>query len=324
MSSTDRAPRIGLVLGAGGIAGHAFESGVLAAIAERTRWNPQQAEVIVGTSAGSLVGALVRAGVPAADLAARITGDPLTAEGRHLFGGLEPPRSVQGPARGFGMAAPEMLIRLAARPWDARTGTVASAVLPAGRVVNHSLEGLGSLYGERDWPSGSLWICAVRLRDGRRVVFGRDGAPPCHVADAVSASCAVPGWFEPVVIAGERHVDGGAHSPSNLDILAGRGLDLVVVVSPMTLEPSVRGASADTMLRRAVGLRLAQERRQVQARGTPVVVIEPGQRDLDAMGRLSGAMDPARPADVARRSRETTRARLDVTAMREALAPMFG
>ena len=67
--------RIGLVLGAGGIVGHAFHAGVLSALAEATRWDPRGSEIIVGTSAGSRVGALLRAGVSASDLAAFATGE---------------------------------------------------------------------------------------------------------------------------------------------------------------------------------------------------------------------------------------------------------
>jgi len=76
--------RIGLVLGAGGIVGHAFHAGVLAALAEVTGWDPREAEVVVGTSAGSVVGALLRAGMSAEDHYARLTGAPLSAAGARL------------------------------------------------------------------------------------------------------------------------------------------------------------------------------------------------------------------------------------------------
>jgi NTE family protein len=66
-----RAPRIGLVLGAGGVIGHAFHAGVLDGLCDATGWDPRDAEVIVGTSAGSVVGALLRAGFSPRDLAAR-------------------------------------------------------------------------------------------------------------------------------------------------------------------------------------------------------------------------------------------------------------
>ena len=61
----DGAPRIGLVLGAGGVAGGAFHAGVLAALEEATGWDPRTAAVVVGTSAGSITGATLRAGLPA-------------------------------------------------------------------------------------------------------------------------------------------------------------------------------------------------------------------------------------------------------------------
>src|SRR3954454_20457205 len=83
----DDVPRIGLVLGAGGEVGHAFHAGVLAALADVTGWDARDAEVVVGTSAGSLVGALVRAGVSGSDLVARVNGQELSEAGRLL---LEP------------------------------------------------------------------------------------------------------------------------------------------------------------------------------------------------------------------------------------------
>lgn len=322
----DSAPRVGLVLGAGGVAGHAFEVGVLAALADRTPWRPDAAEVIVGTSAGSAVGALVRAGLTASDLAARTTGDPLSPEGRRLLGAPGPPPSPRPPTRipGSRMAAPQMLLNLLSHPWDARIGTVASALLPEGRLVNHSLDGLDRLYPGDAWPRRPLWVCAVRLGDGRRALLGSQDAPACRVLEAVNASCAIPGWFAPVVIAGERYVDGGAHSPSNLDVLARRRLDLVVVVSPMSIEGPAGSRSVDAVLRRGVGLRLAQERWRVQSQGTRVLIIEPGRRDLEAMGPVSAAMDPMNRADVTRCARETTHERLERPEVRRAIAPLFG
>src|ERR1700730_8714263 len=76
--------RVGLVLGAGGSVGVAYHGGVLGAIEEVTGWDPRTAEVIVGTSAGSITAAMLRAGVPAGDLM-RISEDlPLSIEGAQL------------------------------------------------------------------------------------------------------------------------------------------------------------------------------------------------------------------------------------------------
>ena len=78
-------PRIGLVLGAGGEVGYAFHAGVLAALADVSGWDARSAEVIVGTSAGSIAGAVLRAGCSPADLAARVTGDRVSEEARALL-----------------------------------------------------------------------------------------------------------------------------------------------------------------------------------------------------------------------------------------------
>src|SRR5919112_4925500 len=56
--------KVGLVLGAGGVLGGAWLVGGLSALARETDWDPGSADQIVGTSAGSMVGALVAAGVP--------------------------------------------------------------------------------------------------------------------------------------------------------------------------------------------------------------------------------------------------------------------
>src|SRR5258708_20994899 len=77
-------PRIGLVLGAGGIGGHAYHAAVLDALSAVTGWDPDDAEVVVGTSAGSGVGALLRAGMSPADMARLVAGEPLSAAGSRL------------------------------------------------------------------------------------------------------------------------------------------------------------------------------------------------------------------------------------------------
>ena len=87
---SEEVARIGLVLGAGGVTGGAFHAGVLAALAEGTGWDPRRAEIVVGTSAGSVTAAALRAGLPAADLAARAEGRPLSAEGARILAGTSP------------------------------------------------------------------------------------------------------------------------------------------------------------------------------------------------------------------------------------------
>jgi NTE family protein len=85
-------------------------------------------------------------------------------------------------------------------------------------------------------PETGGWIVAVRRRDGRRVVFGSPGAPTADIGTAVAASCAIPAYLTPSQIDGVDHIDGGVHSPTNADLLAGCDLDLMVVSSPMSVD----------------------------------------------------------------------------------------
>ena len=142
-----------------------------------------------------------------------------------------------------------------------------------------------------EWPEQTFWACAVRLDTGSRVVFGSD-TRLVDVGTAVEASCAIPGFFRPVVIDGVRHVDGAVHSPTNADLAAELDLDLVVVLSPMSSScgDAIRTLDAPTRVRCA--LRLDAELATLRRAGTPVLVLQPGREELRAMGPLN--MDPTR------------------------------
>ena len=300
--------RIGLVLGAGGIVGGAFHDGVLRALTDATGWDPRDAEVIVGTSAGSHVGAMLRSSPRAGRRSAsraRRAGAPLADAG---------PRSRYAPA------APALLLRALTRPGSVRAGAVISGLLPAGRT---SFAGLGDEVDRvhpGGWPERPLWLPAVRLRDGRRVVFGMDDAPQASVGDAVAASCAIPGYVTPVVIDGERYIDGGAHSTTNADLLAGLGLDLVIVSAPMGRARGAWSASAALQGRGYMRWRLAAEARAVRRTGTPVIAFSPTPADLEVMGW--NAMAAGRRTAVANRAYASASERLESSRWREVLAPL--
>jgi NTE family protein len=136
---------------------------------------------------------------------------------------------------------------------------------------------------EVEWPERDLLICAVRRRDGSRVVFGQHGSTSPTLDLAVAASCAVPGYFAPVSIDSRRYIDGGVHSPTNAAILRGRGLDLVVIVSPMSgpfgWRPDLYAAS-----RRHAGAILRREVNALHADGIPTLVFSPGPDEQRVMG----------------------------------------
>ncbi|HYW23268.1 MAG TPA: patatin-like phospholipase family protein [Terriglobales bacterium] len=315
------ARRIGLVLGAGGAVGHAFHAGVLAALADATGWQPDSAEVIVGTSAGSIVAAVLRAGCSARDLADASLRRPLSPSGRALFDRIGRRAPLPFPGPGVvdmlrGPAAPNLLLR----PWGLRPATLAAAVLPAGRVPADTVAaGVRNVYGS-GWPSRPTWICAVRLDDGRLVVFGREGAPAASLADAVSASCAIPAFFAPVMIGGKRHVDGGVHSVTNADQVADLGLDLVVVSCPMGAAREPVAYTVDLPLRAAIRRRLDREEAALRRSGAEVVSFLPAPADRAAMG--TNAMDPARVPSVTAQAFESTLALLRDPKVRERLAAL--
>ena len=323
-----RASGIGLVLGAGGVAGGAFHAGVLAAMAEVTGWDPRTAEVIVGTSAGSVAAASLRAGLCAPDLFARAVGHPLSDAGARLIAAVgTPPRSptLRGAtALSFGSMrtaadVATTLRRAAARPFAARPGALLAGLLPEGAIGTEFIsDAVGRLH-PGGWPSEPMWLCAVRVRDGRLVVFGREAA--ATVAEAVAASCAIPGFFRPVEIGDDRFVDGGAHSPTNADVLSASPVRLVIVSSPMSYAGSGRRLGL-APARRWSRLLLDAEALRLRRRGVHVLAFQPSAEDLTVMG--NNAMDPSRRAEIAacaRRSTLNRLARADVQDRLHLLAP---
>lgn len=280
---------IGLVLGAGGVTGQAYHSGVLAALEHDHGWDPRTADVIVGTSAGSITGTLLRCGVPASELAAWTVKAPLSDEGEvlHQIAGDEIPEFTPFRAASLlrrpDLPGWEMVRRAAVRPWHFRPLAAALALLAPGRNDIAAQLALLAEVEAQAWPERDLWICAVRRRDGRRVVFGRKGTPEVPLHLAIAASCAVPGYFAPVHIGDHVYVDGGAHSPTNAATLRGRHLDLVVVLSPMS--GPVGPVSDPFRAARWHSARVARrEVRALRAEGTPVVVFRPGPEEQEAMG----------------------------------------
>jgi NTE family protein len=198
-----------LVLGAGGILGEGWMNGLLAGLQDASGVQFADCRAFVGTSAGSIVAARL------------VAGRELRRPGRR-------PRAAQanGAARGgvlrdavrlgWQATAPLAPLALAASaPAGAAVRSLALGRLPAGR---YPLTDLRRRVG--DWRArfdGRLRVCTVDRANGRRVVFGAPGAPKASVADAVQASCAIPGVFKPVRIDGREYVDGGAWSVTNLD-----------------------------------------------------------------------------------------------------------
>jgi NTE family protein len=128
-----------------------------------------------------------------------------------------------------------------------------------------------------------LLISAVDLESGRRVIFGAPDAPRATVAQAVMASCAIPGFFAPIEIGGRRYVDGGAWSPTNMDALPVERGDRVLCLNPTgSLRPgreSLAGAFGP-LSRSAAG----SEALALRHRGASVQTVNPDAESAQAMG----------------------------------------
>jgi NTE family protein len=282
--------RVGLVLGGGGVVGQAYHSGVLAVLEHDFGWDPRSADMIVGTSAGSITGTLLRLGVSAEDLAAWTVKAPLSGDDVVLrqmaeatIPELAPFRPLELLRRPLRLPGRHMVARALTRPLQFRPMAAGMALMAPGR--HDILEQLAALRElERpEWPEPDLWICAVRRRDGRRVVFGRPGSPEAPIHRAIGASCAVPGYFAPVQIGRHSYVDGGVHSPTNAAVLRGQGLDTVVVIAPMSGPAGWRPGIFPAARRYAERL-LQREVRALQAEGIRTVVFSPGPGEQQVMG----------------------------------------
>ncbi|UDY37539.1 patatin-like phospholipase family protein [Dermatobacter hominis] len=290
--------RVGLVLGGGGVTGLAYHAGALSALEIDLGWDPRDAQLVVGTSAGAVVAGLLRRGVAPTDLAARAVGIEPAGSHAHLSHCLVtqpemPPFGLRHLLRLPRLPSPALVAATLRRPHRIDPISTFMGLLADGALdgAHHHRELWEALDG--DWPALPTWACAVRQRDLRRVVFGRDAEAP--FAEAVAASCAVPAYFTKVEIGGSSYLDGGVHSPTNAGVVAGEDLDLVIVSSPMSGR-STSAIGLDAWSRRYAGSKLRRELDLLRARGIPTVVLEPGPDVVEVLG--SDVMDGRRLREI--------------------------
>jgi len=303
-------------------------AGALSAYEEVSGRDCRDADVIVGTSAGAFAAAILASGAGVADWRAHQEGLPvrqgpmagLAWDYDVDSGGVTPPPPGRRPG------SPRLVAGNVHRLRRLPTTAVLSAFVPEGRGslarIGETVAALGA--GEGWVARSGLRVVALDYDTGRRTVF----AGPCEepgadrartrtsaeasLSEAVMASCAIPGWYAPVTIARHRYVDGGAWSSTNVDLLAGDGLDEVVVIAPMVSFAADRPRSfaqiVDRQWRAAVTARCLGEVAAVHAGGTAVTVLGPGPEDLAVMG--TNVMAPDRRVEVLRTSLRTSRAAL--------------
>ena len=283
-------------MGAGGVQGGAWLTGALAAIAEETGWDPATADYVVGTSAGSMIGSLIAAGLPPWFMVAHSAGETFEgiadARGQSAADADRSAGAVFKLDRGalpiFPGSLP-LVARSLLRPHRHTPAGVLSGWAPRGIISSEPLREIVRSVVPGSWTGHpNHWVVACDYSTGRRVSFGRNGAPPAQLEDAVAASCSIPGFYRPVRIDGRLYVDGGIWSTSNLDVLRGQDLDLVICFNPTSSLHPVRAlnpvAAFGLVFNRASGRRLGNEAKRLRAEGTDVVLIQPTGRDLEAMG----------------------------------------
>ncbi|HZQ26122.1 MAG TPA: patatin-like phospholipase family protein [Acidimicrobiales bacterium] len=301
-----RGPRIGLVLGAGGLVGIAYHSGVLRALEVEAGFVPAQADLLVGTSAGSVVSAYLRSGWTTDDFWRVALGthplyesicspDPAEARRDLMTPAYHSPVELVRRAVGSAMVAGRCLAHV-----NVRIPRRLTTVFPSGLYEMTAGHRRFRQELPASWPARRLFLVAMDLTNGRRVVFGRPGSPAVGVPDAVLASCAIPGVYEPVQVDGMMLVDGGAHSSTNLDLAADAGCDVVVAIAPMAYDKADPPSTLTQVVRRAPIRAMTHELAMAQAAGAEVVTFSPSAEEVNLHGynmmRPEGLEEVARAA----------------------------
>lgn len=310
--------RIGLVLGAGGVVGGSWLTGALEALESETGWTSSEADIIVGTSAGSVVGALTAQGLSPALMAAYVGGGSLEqVEDLVDQADLTATRMNESTFRPqlalppIGPGSWRMAVSTLLKPRSHTPAALMSGWLPRGFISTKPITELVERFVPDAWPDHeNFWAVTCDYRTGRRQVFGREDAPEARAGEAVAASCAIPGFYHPVKIAGRRYVDGGVCSVSNVDLLCDQELDLVVCLNPMSslanVTPRSAGDRVAAVMRKQAGRRLGAEAKKLRERGTDVLLLQPTADDLALMGPNLMARD-RREAVIERAIRTTAR-----------------
>jgi NTE family protein len=314
--------RRAFVFGGGGVLGYAWMLGALCAVEEIAGVEAADSDILIGTSAGSVIAALVSCGLTATELRRHHQGESepgdlaINWDYDNVTGGALPPRPSLRPG------SPGLLLDALRHPRRVGPLLAVSAALPTGRGSLRPIRSAISdviAVTEADRPriDGHRrpvpWIVATDYGSGARVAFGRDQS--AELPMAVVASCAIPAWYEPVLIDGNRYIDGGTVSPTSCDLLLGESMDEVYVLAPAASLHDVspgetRGERVERWIRRAVTRAVRAEVGQLRSQGTRVFLVTPTTEDLALMGL--NLMNPGRRREVLDTARRTSTAQLRV------------
>ena len=279
----------GLVLGAGGATAWVFHTGVLETLQKEIDLDPTDVDVIVGTSAGASVAAMLRAGLGTDEVFRAATRQPEPDERRAMLAEL---RAAHKTLRPLSIGLARHLL-----PGGQGATLAVAGLLPPGWFPTGFLASFPGMDSFDRWPDG-LWVPATRAVDGEVVVFGRDRFDvPVHAA--VEASSAVPGMFRPRVIDGVAYIDGGVTSSTHADLMVGAGVDRVFISAPMS-KPSRR------LFARNARHRLTTEVAVLREAGIETIVVQPSIASMEA-ARGFPRRNPQAAPDIVHFAVEATR-----------------
>jgi NTE family protein len=271
--------KLAVVLGAGGLVGIAHHVGVLHALSDELGLVADDADLLVGTSAGSAVAAYLRSGWTTSALIDRAADLSAAA-----------PASLSGSPVDFlrhGIGSAYILARATIRVPSLLSLPplpLLRRAFPAGLVNHHDSMGILEAELPRRWPVKDLYLAAYDLQSRRRVVLGRPGAPYLPLPTAVRASCAIPGFYPPVQAGGGILVDGGASSLTNLDLAAIAGCDTVICIAPVAYDPARPPERRDRLVREVPTRALMRQAERLRRQGIRVIVLVPGPLEVAVHG----------------------------------------
>jgi len=291
------APKRALVLGCGAVAGAAWMIPALAQVREQLNWNPEDADIFIGTSVGAVLVALMAGGVSLDDLMASQEGHY-----QNIWNHDEDSGPWHPPLPKFKFTASNLFKKMRRGELSSLTGWI--GLLPQGgfdmkpfvELINRVKKDSGKNEGWLDHEN--CWLISVDDQTGGRKAFGRgmDEARTVDLSAAVCASYGVPGWCPPVEINGRTYIDGGVVSPSSADLLTNTDIDEVIMLVPMaSTEPDTPWhpfKKIERKIRKNMTDIVNQEVALLQSVGKKVIRIEPTAEDLNAFG--FNMMDPRR------------------------------
>ncbi|MHB8598619.1 MAG: patatin-like phospholipase family protein [Ktedonobacteraceae bacterium] len=253
-----------LVLGGGGVAGVAWELGILVGLHD-AGVDVQDADIIIGTSAGSVVGAQITSG---ADIESLFSSQMVpTEQSKERAVAFDPTQMMEAFGQAIAGAGSDT------KTMRARIGAYALAAQTIPEAGRRTI--IESRLPVHEWPQQRLLIVAVDTETGEEYIMDRGSG--VNLVDAVAASCAVPGIWPPVTIAGHRYMDGGVRSATNADLA--KGYERILILNPLGANANFLGASLDA------------EVASLQREGSQVLVIAPDAASTTAIG-----MNPLDPA----------------------------